>query len=61
VITVDQSKIKEIKNEQARANRAAAYRVEADPIFFQAQRGDATVEEWQAKIDEIKQRFPYAD
>jgi hypothetical protein len=39
--------------------RAAAYRAEADPLFFKAQRGEATLEEWQAKVAEIKARFPY--
>lgn len=41
------------------ANRRAAYVVEADPIFFMSQRGEATTEEWQAKVAEIKLRFPY--
>jgi hypothetical protein len=40
-----------------KAARAAAYRDEADPLFFQAQRGEATMEEWLAKVEEIKQRF----
>lgn len=40
------------------AQRAAAYIAESDPIFFKAQRGEATMEEWQAKVAEIKQRFP---
>lgn len=39
--------------------RRAAYVAEADPLFFMAQRGEATMEEWQAKIAEIKARFPY--
>jgi hypothetical protein len=39
-------------------NRQAAYINEADPLFFKAQRGEATMEEWQAKIAEIKARFP---
>lgn len=39
--------------------RNAAYALEADPIFFKSQRGEATTEEWQAKLDEIKARFPY--
>jgi hypothetical protein len=39
-------------------NRAKAYAVESDPLFFKAQRGEATQEEWLAKIAEIKQRFP---
>ena len=42
----------------AEAQRAAAYREEADPLFFKYQRGEATKEEWIAKIDEIKARFP---
>ena len=40
-------------------NRAAAYAAEADPLFFKAQRGEATMDEWQAKVEEIRARFPY--
>lgn len=40
------------------AARAAAYRAEADPLFFKSQRGECTVEEWQAKIAEIRARYP---
>lgn len=39
-------------------NRRMAYINEADPLFFKAQRGEATMEEWQDKVAEIKQRFP---
>jgi hypothetical protein len=42
----------------ATENRRAAYIAEADPLFFKAQRGEATMEEWQAKVAEIKTRFP---
>lgn len=42
----------------ATENRRSAYIVEADPLFFKAQRGEATMEEWQAKVAEIKNRFP---
>jgi hypothetical protein len=42
----------------ATENRRAAYTTEADPLFFKAQRGEATMEEWQAKVAEIKARFP---
>jgi len=42
----------------ATENRRAAYITEADPLFFKAQRGEATMEEWQEKVAEIKQRFP---
>jgi hypothetical protein len=43
------------------ANRKAAYTAEADPLFFMSQRGEATVEEWQAKVAEIKARYPYPE
>jgi hypothetical protein len=39
--------------------RRAAYQVEADPLFFMAQRGEATMSDWTAKVAEIKARFPY--
>lgn len=45
------NKIKEI--------RASAYAAEADPLFFKYQRGEATKEEWETKIEEIRQRYPY--
>jgi hypothetical protein len=45
----------------ATENRRAAYITEADPLFFKAQRGEATMEEWQAKVAEIKSRFPKGD
>lgn len=41
------------------AARAEAYRTESDPIFFMAQRGEATMEEWTGKVTEIKARYPY--
>jgi len=44
--------------EQASRDRQRAYIAEADPLFFKAQRGEATMEEWRAKVDEIKIRFP---
>ena len=44
--------------EQVRQQRQEAYRQEADPLFFKAQRGEATAEEWLAKVEEIKARFP---
>lgn len=43
----------------AKENRAAAYKLEADPLFFKAQRGEATQQEWLDKVEEIKQRYPY--
>jgi len=41
------------------ASRRAAYAAESDPLFFMVQRGEATADEWTAKVDEIKARFPY--
>jgi hypothetical protein len=38
--------------------RQAAYTAEADPLFFKAQRGEATMADWQAKVAEIKTRYP---
>ena len=49
----------ELPNKIAAENRAAAYKLEADPLFFKAQRGEATQQEWLDKVEEIKQRFPY--
>jgi hypothetical protein len=41
--------------------RLDAYSAESDPIFFKAQRGEATLQEWQDKIAEIKARYPKPD
>lgn len=41
-----------------KALRRVAYVSESDPIFFKYQREEATKEEWLAKIEEIKDRFP---
>ena len=41
--------------------RADAYRTESDPLFFKIQRGEATMEEWSAKVEEIKARYPYPE
>jgi hypothetical protein len=47
--------------QNAKANRAAAYATESDPLFFKAQRGKATHQEWLDKIAEIEARFPYPE
>lgn len=46
---------------EIRAQRQAAFMAEADPLFFQAQRGEATMDEWWAKVAEIRARLPYPD
>lgn len=48
-----------VTKEQQEAARQAAYVTEADPLFFMSQRGEATTEEWLAKVQEIKTRYPY--
>jgi hypothetical protein len=58
LIKVDQTKVAELKAAEAERERKAAYIAEADPLFFKAQRGEATLQEWQDKIAEIKARFP---
>ena len=46
-------------NAEQAEKRRVAYTIEADPIFFTYQRGEATEQEWLDKIAEIKARFPY--
>jgi len=43
----------------AQRSRATAYAAEADPLFFKAQRGEATMDDWAAKVEEIRTRYPY--
>lgn len=47
-----------IKTKKTQRQRAVAYAAESDPLFFKAQRGEATMEEWKAKVAEIKARYP---
>ena len=49
----------EAQRMSAQQARAAAYASEADPLFFKAQRGEATIEEWQSTVADIRARFPY--
>ena len=49
------------KNQSQKESRLITYEQESDPIFFKWQRGEATQQEWLAKIEEIKQRFPYEE
>jgi len=60
-VQIDQSKINEKLLNEAKANRANAYAQESDPLFFKAQRGEATIEEWEAKVAEIRNRYPYPE
>jgi hypothetical protein len=44
---------------QAQQQRAAAYAAEADPLFFKAQRGEASMDDWTAAVEAIRARYPY--
>lgn len=46
---------------EVRAKRAAAYAAESDPIFFKAQRGEATMDDWKTAVAAIQLSFPYPD
>jgi hypothetical protein len=43
---------------EVQAQRAAAYREEADPLYFQEQAGEVPAGTWAAKRDEIRDRLP---
>jgi len=47
--------------EVVQRQRAARYRVETDPLFFKAQRGEdgVTLEDWKAAVDAIRAELPY--
>jgi hypothetical protein len=42
-------------------SRHSAYQTEADPLFFNWQAGEATEEDWLAKRQEIRDRYPYPE
>lgn len=59
-VTYDRAAVEaEAQRMEARQARAAAYAAEADPLFFKAQRGEATQAEWEAAVAAIRARFPY--
>lgn len=43
----------------AQEQRKQAYQNEADPLFFKSQRGECDISEWNNKVSEIKDRYPY--
>ena len=50
-----------VDESSARRQRAEAYRLEADPLFFKWQRGEATEQEWLDKVQQIRERYPYPE
>jgi hypothetical protein len=61
MIKIDKGKLEQLQIEQAKRARAAAYAAEADALFFKVQRGEIEMAEWEAKVEEIRNRFPYPD
>lgn len=51
----------EVAYEGIQRQRQAAYRDEADHLFFYAERGNGQKQAWLDKIDEIDARFPYPE
>jgi hypothetical protein len=47
--------------EEIQSLRQSAYTREADPLFFEWQAGETTKEEWEAKRQEIRDRYPYPE
>lgn len=50
---------KEQQLQDACNQRAAAYTQESDPLFFKWQAGEGNEQEWLAKREEIRLRYPY--
>lgn len=46
------------KEQFMKQQRKLAYQNEADPLFFKAHRGEIGMDEWEAKVQEIKDRYP---
>lgn len=48
-------------NAKIKELREATYKAESDGLFFKFQRNEATIQDWQNKVAEIKARFPYQE
>jgi hypothetical protein len=57
----DPAEVLAAQHAEVQAARAAAYRDEADPLFFKYQRGEAGAQEWLDKVAEIRARYPYPE
>ena len=49
----------ETLRQEQEAKRQAAFQREADPLFFRWQAGEGNEQAWQAKRQEIRERYPY--
>jgi hypothetical protein len=61
LIKVDPAKVADKQKAEAKSARQAAYAAEADPLFFKWQAGEGTEQEWLAKREEIRSRYPYPE
>lgn len=57
-IRVNPDKARAAQNRRIDAQRAAAFREEADPLYFEQARGDISRSVWLKKVAEIKARYP---
>jgi len=46
-------------NRKTEITRRTAFQTEADPLFFEWQRGENTEQAWRDKCAEIRARYPY--
>lgn len=61
LIKIDRAKLFDFQKAKAMKARERDYAREADPLKARVDRGDATREEWLAKIEEIRARHPYPE
>lgn len=58
-LKVAQKQYAEKFNKEQEEKRKQAYREEADPVFFKAERGEKEKVEWEDKVKKIKKKYPY--
>jgi hypothetical protein len=61
LIKVDKEKEKQFLRAQQEEKRKRAYAFEADPLAIESLRDETKKEEWLAKVEEIKKRYPYPE
>jgi hypothetical protein len=51
----------DLERARIQSERARRYQLEADPLFFKAQRDEATMAEWKTVVDQIRADLPYSE
>ena len=59
MITINEEKRIELKNNEARKMREYSYSTESDALFMKWQRGEIEKQVWLDKVEEIRNRYPY--